>query len=381
MDNLFLKYIFKENVRVLIFGAGERGRKAADILQDFDIACIGFIDNDKSKQGVFIGGLPVYSAEEGLALKTEEDILLVSMLNSDKLYEDLKESYANVYPTEYADLLMRFTYLECEKYGYHRIEEMVQFGSPYPDLSELQGKKETKAAKEIDFNMAKQEEIYNDMLELYQTVDRKAAADSKRRYYEDNTTYGVADALLLYGMIRRAQPENIIEIGSGLSSAVMLDVNEYIFDNKIRLHFIEPYPQRLKKILKDTDHIRLEEKNLQEIEPDLFDELTEGDILFVDSSHMVKRGSDVNKIVFEILPRLKPGVYIHFHDIMMDFEYPVEWLSNGWVWNESYLIRAFLMNNEKYEIIFFCDMWNKRFEETGLFDNFVGGANLWLRKR
>lgn len=122
-------------------------------------------------------------------------------------------------------------------------------------------------------------------------------------------------------------------------------------------------------------------KKLQEIEVGVFDELMEGDILFVDSSHMAKRNSDVNRILFEILPRLKSGVYIHFHDIMMDFEYPIEWLRNGWVWNESYLIRAFLMNNEQYEIVFFCDMWNKKLEQTGVFDNFVGGANLWLRKK
>lgn len=379
MDTLFLKCIFKEDAEVLIFGAGERGRIVADILNDINVSCIGFIDNDTNKQGILIDGIPIYSMEEGLALKTENNILLISMSDSVKLYEDLKVKYTNVYSTEYASLLMRFTYLECEKFGYFRIEEMVHFGSPYPDLTEHMNKEAW--VKDIDFNLAKQEEVYKYMLALYEAIDMENAVGSGRRYYEDNTTYGVIDALILYGMIRMTQPKNIIEIGSGLSSAVMLDTNEYVFNNEIKLHFIEPYSQRLKKILKETDCIRLEEKKLQEIEVGVFDELMEGDILFVDSSHMAKRNSDVNRILFEILPRLKSGVYIHFHDIMMDFEYPIEWLRNGWVWNESYLIRAFLMNNEQYEIVFFCDMWNKKLEQTGVFDNFVGGANLWLRKK
>ena len=88
-----------------------------------------------------------------------------------------------------------------------------------------------------------------------------------------------------------------------------------------------------------------------------------------------------NKILFDILPNLKSGVYIHFHDVFKDFEYPIEWIKTGRAWNESYLLRAFLMNNHDYEIIFFCDMWNEKFAETGLFDKFVGGANIWLKKK
>ena len=96
MDTLFLKCIFKEDAEVLIFGAGERGRIVADILNDINVSCIGFIDNDTNKQGILIDGIPIYSMEEGLALKTENNILLISMSDSDKLYEDLKVKYTNV---------------------------------------------------------------------------------------------------------------------------------------------------------------------------------------------------------------------------------------------------------------------------------------------
>lgn len=379
MNNTFLKNLFKEGVKVYIFGAGERGRKAAEILRDFEVSCGGFIDNDITKQETFIDGIRVYSLENGLSEYKEDNILLISMANSSEIYEELKERYKNVYSTEYVDTLMRLTYVECEKYGYNRIETMGHFASPYPNLMGG-GKMQTSEIKDIDYNMAKQEKVFKSILELSEIYYDRDISNSERRYYT-NSTYNITDAVVLYGMIRLATPQNIIEIGSGFSSAVMLDVNEYFFNNEIQLHFIEPYPSRLKKLLKETDHIKLEEKNLQEIELALFDRLTKGDILFVDSSHMVKYGADVNRILFEILPRLKSGVYIHFHDIMRDFEYPREWLSRGWVWNESYLIRAFLMNNSQYEMVFFCDMWNEKLNQKGgVFKDTANGGSLWIRK-
>lgn len=216
-------------------------------------------------------------------------------------------------------------------------------------------------------------------MKLYK--DLKHPIVAKRRYFEDNTTYGEIDALTLYGMILQCKPKRIIEIGSGFSSAVMLDVNQYCFDNQIKLQFIEPFPNRLKNLLKEQDNISLYDTFLQEVDKTIFDELESGDILFVDSSHMSKMGSDVNEIIFSILPRLKAGVYIHFHDIFIDFEYPQSWIKKGWIWNETYLLRAFLMNNYNYQIVFFCDQWNEQFRDTGMFENFVGGANIWIRKQ
>ena len=83
-------------------------------------------------------------------------------------------------------------------------------------------------------------------------------------------------------------------------------------------------------------------KRVQELELPRFDELRAGDILFVDSSHVSKVGSDVNHIVFEILPRLSHGVFVHFHDIFYPFEYPTKWIEEGRFWNEDYIMRAFL---------------------------------------
>ena len=94
----------------------------------------------------------------------------------------------------------------------------------------------------------------------------------------------------------------------------------------------------------------------------VFDELNEGDILFIDSTHVLRTGSDVCFELFEVLPRLAPGVLVHFHDIFWPFEYPRAWVvDENRSWNELYAIRAFLMNNSDWHIIFF----NHYFAKTG----------------
>src|SRR5205814_62343 len=115
-----------------------------------------------------------------------------------------------------------------------------------------------------------------------------------------------------------------------------------------------------------------------------FEKLNSGDILFVDSTHVVKTGNDVNYILFEIIPRLKSGVLIHFHDIFYPFEYPKDWVFMGRNWNEDYFLKAFLMYNNEFEIILFSDYLHKHhkeiFKEMPLCYKNSGG-NLWIRKK
>lgn len=122
----------------------------------------------------------------------------------------------------------------------------------------------------------------------------------------------------------------------------------------------------------------------KEVDLSYFEQLEKGDILFIDSTHISKIGSDVNYLLFEILPRLKKGVYIHFHDIFYPFEYPYEWYKkDGWIWNELYMLRAFLMNNKNYRIIFFVDYLSKKYtakmQECLNMNNPFGGS-LWIEK-
>ncbi len=196
--------------------------------------------------------------------------------------------------------------------------------------------------KDIDFNEKKQLEILNQMTEMYPTLpdwkyDRSASLKTFRYNYK-NQWFGAADAVALHCMLRILKPKNFIEVGSGYSSAVTLDTNEYYFENKIKISFIEPYPERLKMLLRTDDNIGLQVKELQDIPLNYFEKLEEGDILFIDSSHVSKVASDVNYLIFEVFPRLNKGVYIHFHDIFYPFEYPEAWITNnGFIWNELYL--------------------------------------------
>lgn len=118
---------------------------------------------------------------------------------------------------------------------------------------------------------------------------------------------------------------------------------------------------------------------------DFFSNLAANDILFIDSSHVGKIGSDVLYELFEILPRLQEGVIIHFHDVFYPFEYPREWVESfHWAWNETYFLHAFLQYNQTFKILFFNDYLAKLFpnlleKATPLALKNTGGS-LWMRK-
>jgi predicted O-methyltransferase YrrM len=206
------------------------------------------------------------------------------------------------------------------------------------------------------------------------------------RFHLDNPSYGHYDAIMLYGMLREARPQRIIEVGSGFSSAAMLDLNERQFGGGIHLTFIDPDMSRLRKLLRDDDgkRVTLVEKRVQEVALETFAALRENDLLFIDSSHVSKIGSDVNRLYFDVLPVLAPGVLIHIHDVAGNLEYPRDWFEEGRAWNEQYLLRAFLMNNRDYRIeLFTAWLWNQ--QNQLIRDRMPlcargGGGQLWLRK-
>lgn len=187
-------------------------------------------------------------------------------------------------------------------------------------------------------------------------------------------------------MLRLVRPKQLIEIGCGFSSAMILDTNVLFLKNQMQLTFIELYPQLLHSLLKPQDRssVKIVESRLQDVDVAVFETLEEGDVLFVDSTHVSKVNSDVNFMFFEVLPRLKKGVYIHFHDIFYPFEYLREWIYQGCAWQEAYLLRAFLMDNPRYQVIYFQDFMLKKHREY--FAQHVplclknGGGNLWLKK-
>ncbi|MEJ2618154.1 MAG: hypothetical protein P8Z35_24570, partial [Ignavibacteriaceae bacterium] len=117
---------------------------------------------------------------------------------------------------------------------------------------------------------------------------------------------------------------------------------------------------------------------------DIYKSLNEGDILFVDSSHIVKLGSDVNFIISEVFPILKKGVIVHIHDIFYPFQYPQKWFMEGRAWNEAYFIKAFLQYNDTFSILFFNNFM-QRFYSDEVFKKLPDyctdcGCGLWLIK-
>lgn len=274
--------------------------------------------------------------------------------------------------------------------------EPGHYYSPIPDLAEVE-----QDAKRVfgdgpvagvDLNVDAQWRLMDALAAFYPEYPYTAAdADhsSALRYRKEGAYYRYADSVLLYAMMRHFRPRRIIEVGSGHSSAIMLDTNERFLDGIVRLTFIEPNPDRLHAILRPADtavHTLLQQR-VQSVALDTFAALQANDILFIDSSHVSKVGSDVNYLLFEVLPVLKPGVLIHFHDIFHPFEMPREWvMRNRWFWNENYLLHAFLMHNTDYEIVAFNSYLlkqNPAWFRTAMPECLVGSDEtgcLWLRK-
>ncbi|HVF64629.1 MAG TPA: class I SAM-dependent methyltransferase [Casimicrobiaceae bacterium] len=163
------------------------------------------------------------------------------------------------------------------------------------------------------------------------------------RFYTQNTQFSWLDARALFVLLRAWEPKRIVEVGSGYSSLLIADVNRRHFGGRIDVTCIEPYPRTFLK--RGVEGIgRLVERKVQQIPATEFGRLAAGDMLFIDSSHVAKTGSDVNYLYFDVLPTLAAGVRVHVHDIFLPHDYPQDWvLTEQRSWNEQYLLRALLM--------------------------------------
>jgi predicted O-methyltransferase YrrM len=207
----------------------------------------------------------------------------------------------------------------------------------------------------INLNEKRQREALVEYTGLYHELPFPEKQTTTHRYYYENGWFSYSDAIFLYCFLRHHKPKRIIEIGSGFSSAVMLDTIDGFFSKRPEVTFIEPYPDRLLSLLRegDRERVRLIDQKIQDVPLDIFFSLESGDLLFIDSRHVVKCGSDLQLLMFEILPRLRPGVFVHFHDVFYPFDYPSDWLIEGRYWNENYFLRAFLSYNSEWSIRFF----------------------------
>lgn len=374
--------------KIYIFGAGNNGKKLLAYLERVgNQEVTAFIDNNI--QNVEIDGLECISVEEAIRRGAQSEIIFVSPEKSYDIEKQLEDNgFKCVFCTNEWMHKKEFCFpITLKKSDYCRVKPFNHYESPYPDIKKVHENEKAffdikKEILDIDFNVDNQFELIDQMKNLDLPQWENSDRNKDYRYFYTDQWFGKGSADALFYMIRILQPKKIIEVGSGFSTAVMLDANEYFFNNSIEIVSIEPRANRLKSILKSTDNIEIYEKEVQEMPISLFLTLKENDILFIDSSHVSRIDSDVNFLFFEVLPRLKKGVYIHFHDIFYPFVYPKEWVYEGRAYNEMYILRAFLMNNDKYEIKLFghmleCEYRNRIPEKL----RGCGAGSLWIRKK
>jgi hypothetical protein len=266
------------------------------------------------------------------------------------------------------------------------------FYSPITDPRELEGDaarifdRGTPPAG-VDLREAEQVRYAERMAEHYGSLEFGAEPCEGLRYHYENPAFSYGDGIVLACTLLLHRPAKLIEVGSGYSSAAALDIVERRLGWATRCLFIDPYTDRLEALLRPEDRGRVEvvRARVQDVELAVYDRLGPDDVLFIDSTHVVKTGSDVAHHLARVLPRLQPGVLVHFHDVFYPFEYPEQWaVVENRSWNELHCLHAFLHGNRDWEIVFFNDFMARAHREllVRLMPLFLAnpGGGLWLRK-
>lgn len=379
MDKDHLTEIISKRPFVL-FGASQAAINFLRYYPNVVVDC--FWDNSKEKNGTLFENKKILLPKEKKYYEQKVPFILIT----------------SMYDKEISSQLETLGYLKNIDFvtmaGFNRLFGKLQFFppghfySPIPDVLEIQENEYLnnlpKSLNGVDLKIEHQINLLSNFKDLLVSFKNDYQSLKFERFRLNNGYFGEFDGSILYSMILTKKPKKIIEVGSGFSSALMLDIKKAYQLDDLELTFIEPFPERLESLLEKDDYeqVLIYKEKVQFIDFKVFSSLMEGDILFIDSSHVSKIGSDVNYIIFEILPKLKPGVMIHFHDIFYPFEYPEKWIFEGRFWNEAYLLRAFLQYNQHFEI----DLWNNYLisEHKETFgDRFEGkyGSSIWLQKK
>jgi hypothetical protein len=237
----------------------------------------------------------------------------------------------------------------------------VHFYSPVPDLEDLERREVWTRRSDlsgIDFRPEAQVSL---LLELGNKYGRECdwpaePTDDPTAFYTENSSFSFGCAAAAHCMIRDRKPRRLIEIGSGVSSIVLsnaLDANERDGGPPAEYTIVDPYPSSTLDALPGS-RPKVVADRVEVLDRALFEGLEAGDILFIDSGHVVRIGGDVNYLVLDVLPRLAPGVSVHFHDVGLPFEYPRAYATNPafrMLWTEAYLLQAFLEFNSEFEVV------------------------------
>jgi len=166
-------------------------------------------------------------------------------------------------------------------------------------------------------------------------------------FFWNNSQFSFSDAMSYYAMLRQLKPARVVEIGAGFSSLVALAA---LRDNRRgRLTCIEPYPR---PFLHNRDLLLMQRRAQEVTIAEMNDLLADGDVLFIDSTHTVKTGSDCLHIYLRLLPRIARRIFVHVHDVFLPFGLPQKWLLDKQIhWTEQYLLLAWLIGNPRTRVL------------------------------
>jgi hypothetical protein len=266
------------------------------------------------------------------------------------------------------------------------------FYSPVADPNNIRSREEqlwrqSDEMAGIDLDVSDQLRLLRELLPFTEGINYPLEQPANPyTYFYRNDQYPVLDAEFLHAGLRLFRPKKMIEVGSGFSSLVTAEVNRRYFGNSIEFTCIEPYPRQF--LVDGVDGVSgLLQQKVEDVDLSFFGRLQSSDILFIDSSHVSKIGSDVNYLFFEVLPCLRKGVLVHFHDIFLPDEYPKIWaIDQGRNWNEQYLLRAFLQYNTDWQVIWSAHFMGTRHtsavrETFARYPEFGGGGSFWIRRK
>ncbi len=248
----------------------------------------------------------------------------------------------------------------CLRYGC--LPMRVHFYSPVPDLADLEQRKVWDRRSDligIDFRPDAQVALLTRLGQKFsQECDWPPnPTGDPYQFHTENGNFSYGCAASTHCILRHFKPRHVVEIGSGNSSlviaaALLLNANDSAATDA-EYTIIDPYPRSIiKKSLSGVT--QLVNQRVELLDGGFFERLGENDVLFIDSGHTVRIGSDVNYLILDVLPRLAPGVIIHFHDIGLPYEYPKVYATNPhfrMFWTEAYLLQAFLCFNIQFEVL------------------------------
>jgi len=280
------------------------------------------------------------------------------------------------------------------------INEFVEPGHYYsviPNITKDYNNNDTKFAN-LDFNEENHIKILGDITNYLQKFDAEfghtdaATRQQEFKYTVPNGAFEWMDGRLLHYFLQKNKPKKIIEIGSGNST--LLTYNTKLMHKlDLDISCIEPYPSKYLEKMHEDKKITLIKDRLENVDLSLFTTLQENDILFIDSSHVLKLDSDVMYYFTKIFPLLNKGVLVHIHDIFFPFDYPMSWLKEGRFWNEQYFLYVFLQYNTSFKIQFcnsysqfkysskLADIQKDTYEiKNKIVDGVFSGGSIWLLK-